>query len=88
MPATTDLPFLARYATEEERVEVLSMLRHEVARRTRRAVMTNSWIKVCPTCSEAKRHDAYRRCATRPDGLDWRCRGCAAKAEAERRDTA
>lgn len=62
----------------EERYEAASAIRHEIARRTRRAIMTASFLKVCPVCATARRHDEFTRDASRPDGLDWRCRSCRA----------
>jgi hypothetical protein len=66
------------YPTAGERAEAASRLRHEIARRQRRAVMSSRTLKVCPTCNTAKPHADFHRHAGRPDGLQWQCRGCAA----------
>lgn len=67
---------VAHYPSTEERAEAASAILHEINRRTRRAIRTASFLKCCPSCNTAKRHDAYNRDASRPDGLDWRCRAC------------
>jgi formylmethanofuran:tetrahydromethanopterin formyltransferase len=67
---------VAHYTDAEERAEVASAIRHEIARRIRRSIMTSETLKVCPTCDTAKEHAAYRRHAGRADGLQWQCRAC------------
>lgn len=72
----------------DDHAKRLSAIRHEMRRRHRRAAASAEAPKVCPACDTTKTQADFNRNASRPDGLDWKCRACLSTARRAARSRA
>lgn len=68
-----------RITDPEEREAALSIARVEIARRRRRAALSDLPTKRCPKCQTTKPITGFGASYTRYDGLQGHCRDCRSR---------